>query len=135
MKKFIIAALGLALVMGGMSSCMKILEYDNYTVVTPEDVEDSDSGAEQLVTGVYNGLHSYFFVYNQIIRALEYDHDYVSGAVWQFSQLGSGNFQGSDAETDAMWTGPYSLINRANYAINHINTMQNVTGDNKEQCI
>lgn len=131
-KIFAAVIVGALFIGGGMTSCMKLLEYDTYTVITPDDVEDSDAGAEQLVRGAYNGLHAHFFVYNQIIRSLEYDHDYVSGAVWQFSELGSGNFQGNGAETDAMWTGPYGLINRVNYAVSHINSMQNLTDDNKK---
>lgn len=53
-------------------------------------------------------------------RVLEMDCDYTSGPDWAFSNLGAGNFQG-DEVADAVWKGCYSLINRANVALNYVN--------------
>ena len=68
-------------------------------------------------------------------QPLDYDCDYISGAVWQFSQFGSGNFQGGDGQADVLWTGMYSLINRANIAVSEINKMQNVSEEFKKNAL
>lgn len=64
-----------------------------YDFISPDDIEDSDAGADMWVLGVYNTLHSSMFVYGSFPRPLDYDCDYISGAVWQFSEFGSGNFK------------------------------------------
>ena len=112
-----------------MTSCESMIEEKPFDFIVPEDVEDSDNGADMWVTGVYNTLHEAMFRYGSFPRPLDYDCDYISGAVWQFSQFGSGNFQGGDGQADVLWTGMYSLINRANIAVSEINKMQNVSPD------
>lgn len=60
------------------------------------------------------------FRWQNFPRVLEMDCDYTSGPDWAFSNLGAGNFQG-DEVADAVWKGCYSLINRANVALNYVN--------------
>ena len=110
-----------------ITSCESMLEEKPFDFISPDDVEDSDNGADMWVVGVYNTLHESMFRYGSFPRPLDYDCDYISGAVWQFSQFGSGNFQGGDGQADALWNGMYALINRANIAIFEINKLKNVT--------
>ena len=42
------------------------------------------------------------------------DADYISGPDWMFNKFGTGNFQGENDVTDALWKGCYGLIARAN---------------------
>ena len=87
------------------------------------------------VIGVYNVLHTGMFIYGSFPRPLDYDCDYISGAVWQFSEFGSGNFQGGSAQCNALWTGMYSLINKANQAIAQIEDMSGPTEAHKKNCL
>ena len=108
-------------------SCEDMLEEKPYDFISPDDVPDSDDGANMWTTGVYETLHSAMFRYGNMPRPFDYDCDNVSGATWQFDQFGNGNFQGSNNHCDVVWTGMYSIINRANEAIERINEMQNLT--------
>ena len=118
-----------------MTSCEDMLEENPYDFITPNDVPDSDAGADMWVLGVYNVLHTGMFIYGAFPRPLDYDCDYISGAVWQFSEFGSGNFQGGSQQCDALWTGMYSLINKANHAIYEINKMQNLSETHRNNCL
>lgn len=118
-----------------LTSCEDMLEEKAYTFVTTPDIEDSDSGADMWTVGVYNALTTNLFIYGSFPRPLDYDCDYISGAVWQFSEFGSGNFQGGSAQCDAMWTGMYAIINKANKAITNVQAMQNCTEAHKNNCL
>lgn len=137
-NRIINIALSLGLVFSSgvfFTSCEDMLNEKPYDFISPDDIEDSDAGADMWVLGVYNTLHSSMFVYGSFPRPLDYDCDYISGAVWQFSEFGSGNFQGGSSQCDALWTGMYSMINKANQAIARINTMSNVTEEHKNNCL
>lgn len=110
-----------------MTSCESMLEEKSFDFVKPGDLEDTDKDADLLVTGVYGALHESMFRYGSFPRPLDYDCDYISGAVWQFSQFGSGNFQGGDGQADVLWDSMYDIINRANIAISYINEMKNLS--------
>lgn len=118
-----------------MSSCEDMIEEKAYTFVTTDDIENSDKGADMWTIGVYNALTTDLFIYNMLPRPLDYDCDYISGAVWQFAQFGSGNFQGGDGQTDALWNGMYSIINKANKAISNINALDQATLAHRRNCI
>ena len=140
MKKYrilnIALALSLCLPMNWMTtSCEDMLEEKPYDFISPDQIEDSDEGADMWVMGCYNVLHTGMFVYGSFPRPLDYDCDYISGAVWQFSEFGSGNFQGGSNQADALWTGMYSLINKCNQAIKELNEMQNLTEAHKNNCL
>ena len=64
-----------------MTSCESMIEEKPFDFIVPEDVEDSDNGADMWVTGVYNTLHEAMFRYGSFPRPLDYDCDYISGAV------------------------------------------------------
>ena len=136
-KNIFIYLMASSLLLSGavMTSCESMIEEKPFDFIVPEDVEDSDNGADMWVTGVYNTLHEAMFRYGSFPRPLDYDCDYISGAVWQFSQFGSGNFQGGDGQADVLWTGMYSLINRANIAVSEINKMQNVSEEFKKNAL
>ena len=102
MKKYklisTVLALGLCMPFGLLTtSCEDMLEEKPYDFISPGEIENTDGGADMWVIGVYNVLHTGMFIYGSFPRPLDYDCDYISGAVWQFSEFGSGNFQGGSA--------------------------------------
>ena len=64
-----------------ITSCESMLEEKPFDFISPDDVEDSDNGADMWVVGVYNTLHESMFRYGSFPRPLDYDCDYISGAV------------------------------------------------------
>ncbi len=62
---------------------------------------------------------------------LEIDADYISGPDWMFNKFGTGNFQGENDVTDALWNGCYGLIKRANLAEMRIGEMTSLTDEAK----
>ena len=117
------------------TSCEDWLEEKAYTFVTTDDIPNSNEGADSWTLGVYNSLFSDMFMYGSFPRPLDYDCDYISGAVWQFSEFGSGNFQGGTSQADAMWNGMYALINKANKAINNVKALDGATERHRDNCL
>lgn len=100
-----VTMLGLAMATAPVfTSCEDMLEEKPYDFISPDDVPDSDDGADMWTTGVYETLHSSMFRYGNMPRPFDYDCDNVSGATWQFDQFGNGNFQGSNNHCDVVWT-------------------------------
>lgn len=118
-----------------LTSCEDMLEEKAYTFVTTADISNDNNGADAWTLGVYNSLVTDMFIYGSFPRPLDYDCDYISGAVWQFSEFGSGNFQGGTAQADAMWKGMYALINKANKAIANIKTLDGATELHRNNCL
>lgn len=118
-----------------LTSCEDMLDEKTYTFVTTDDIENSDAGVDSWTVGVYNSLFTDMFTYGAFPRPLDYDCDYISGAVWQFAEFGSGNFQGGSAQVDAMWNGMYALINKANKAITNIKGMDGATEAHRKNCL
>ena len=54
-----------------MTSCESMIEEKPFDFIVPEDVEDSDNGADMWVTGVYNTLHEAMFRYGSFPRPLD----------------------------------------------------------------
>ena len=133
-KKLLAIAMGLATTVI-FTSCEDMLEEKAYTFITSEDIPNSDAGADQWTIGVYNALTTELVVYGNFPRPLDYDCDYISGAVWQFSEFGSGNFQGGSAQCDAMWKGMYAIINKANKAISNVAGMDGATEAHRNNCL
>lgn len=117
------------------TSCEDWLEEKAYTFVTTDDIPNSNEGADSWTLGVYNSLFSDMFMYGSFPRPLDYDCDYISGAVWQFSEFGSGNFQGGASQADAMWNGMYALINKANKAISNVKALDGATERHRDNCL
>lgn len=123
---FLKYALIAAIVMTGFTSCEKMLEEKKFDFIEPDDIPDSDEGVNQWVTGTYSKLLNDMFRWNLFPPALEFDCDYMTGPDWSFRTLGSGNFQNNEY-TAAMWEKPYSIIHRANLAVENIEKMQIVS--------
>lgn len=117
--------LGLLLVLA-TTSCDDMLEEKKFDFIQPEDIPDSDAGATQWVMGTYSKLSDDMFRWNIFPTVLDFDCDYITGPDWAFRQFGAGNFQ-LITETAYMWEKPYSLIHRANYSIENIDKMKNVS--------
>lgn len=132
MKKYTIYPLAALLVV--LSGCSDWLDEKAYSVISADQIEDSDKGADMWSMGVYNGLIR-MFVYDEFPRCIEFDCDYITGPTWAFDEAGSGNFQGATLQVDPAWKLNYELINRANEAIYHIEKMENVTLDYKQNVL
>lgn len=135
-SKIFLSAVACALMSVPMfTSCEDWLEEKAYTFVTTDDIPNSNEGADSWTLGVYNSLFSDMFMYGSFPRPLDYDCDYISGAVWQFSEFGSGNFQGGTSQADAMWNGMYALINKANKAITNVKALDGATERHRDNCL
>lgn len=111
-----------------LSSCSWIEESPT-SIITPSNIQDSDDGAQQWVTGVYSKWIYDMFCWGYFPKVLEFDADYISGPDWLFGGFGAGNFQGESDVTDALWKGCYGIISRANLAEQEITKMTHLTPD------
>ena len=73
-KNIFIYLIASSLLLSGavMTSCESMIEEKPFDFIVPEDVEDSDNGADMWVTGVYNTLHEAMFRYGSFPRPLDY---------------------------------------------------------------
>ncbi len=117
-----------------LSSCSDFLKESPYDFAPVETLADSQESINTLVTGVYSKWCDDLFRNNAMPSAIEKDGDYISGAEWNFKQLGAGNFQASE-EIKTLWKSGYSLIDRCNTAIELIEPMKNTTDQAKANAI
>ena len=123
--RYISAAAISVAVMFGTASCEAWLEEEAFDFISPDQIEDSDDGANQWLTGAYSKLLSMFNT-NNFPFVWEYDCDYMTGPSWAFGTYGAGNFQ-NNTMVNAMWEDCYALIHRCNAASYYVGQMQNVT--------
>ena len=135
MKKTILTILAVAATAFSLSSCDSWIKESPDDQITEEKVGDSDDAANSWVTGVYSKWIYDMFCWGYFPRVLEIDADYISGPDWMFNKFGTGNFQGENDVTDALWNGCYALIKRANMAELRINGMQSLTEKAKNNYI
>lgn len=117
-------AMGTSLVIG-MTSCNDWLKEESFDFIQPDDIEDSDKGAQQMLTGAYSKLLG-MFNSNNFPLLWEYDSDYMTGPSWAFGTYGAGNFQ-NNSMVNAMWEDGYAMIHRCNFSLFKVNGMSNVT--------
>lgn len=103
-----------------LTSCN--LDESPESFISPDQVGDSKTAADEWVTGVYSKWINDIFCYDELPRYIEIDADYISGPDWLFKYMGSGNFQ-AELYLDKMWKGPYNLIMRGNVALRYLNKM------------
>ena len=123
--RYISAIAAGTLLVFGATSCENWLEEEAYDFISPNEIEDSDDGANQWLTGAYSKLLS-MFNSNNFPFIWEYDCDYMTGPSWAFGTYGAGNFQGNTM-VNAMWEDGYALIHRCNSAMYYVGQMQNVS--------
>ncbi|GHT14274.1 membrane protein [Bacteroidia bacterium] len=97
-----------------------MLEEETFAIISK--VPDSDEGADQLAVGAYSYLLNDMLRWDQFPKVLDMDCDYATGPDWSLSKIGAGNFQGEDA-MDPVWTKCFTIIHRANNAIEKIGEM------------
>jgi starch-binding outer membrane protein, SusD/RagB family len=131
MKKTIYSILAVALAAVSLSSCDSWIKEYPEGQITEEKVGDGDDAANSWVTGVYSKWIYDMFCWGYFPRVLEIDADYISGPDWMFNKFGTGNFQGENDVTDALWNGCYGLIKRANLAEMRIGEMTSLTDEAK----
>lgn len=107
------------------TSCQDWLKEESFDFIQPDDIEHSDKGANQWLTGSYNKLLS-MFNSNNLPLVWEYDSDYLTGPSWAFGTYGAGNFQ-NNSMVNALWEDSYAMIHRCNYSLYKVNGMANVT--------
>ncbi len=135
MKKKILTILTVASVAFSFQSCNSWIQEDPTGQITDEKLGDSDEAANSWVTGVYSKWIYDMFCWGYFPRVLEIDADYISGPDWMFNKFGTGNFQGENDVTDALWNGCYGLIKRANLAETRIKEMTSITDKAKNNYI
>lgn len=118
-----------------LTSCDSWIEEDPAGQITDEKVGDSEEAANSWVTGVYSKWIYDMFCWGYFPRVLEIDADYISGPDWMFNKFGTGNFQGENDVTDALWNGCYGLIQRATLAESKVGGMKNITDRQKQNFI
>ena len=118
-----------------LTACNSWIEEDPESLITDEKVGDSSDACATWVTGTYSKWIDDMFRWGYFPRVLEFDADYISGPDWLFGTFGAGNFQGESDVTDALWKGCYGLVGRSNNAIRHIQGMQNITTDEKNNAV
>lgn len=106
-------------------SCQDWLKEESYDFIQPDDIEDSNKGANQWLTGVYSKVLTMFTSTDPYPMVWEYDSDYLTGPSWAFGTFGAGNFQGNSLINN-LWESNYELIHRCNYAYYKVSEMQNV---------
>lgn len=123
-KHIILVCAAGVLLSAGLSSCQEWLKEETYDFTQPDDIEDSDAGAEQWLIGCYNRLGT-LFNGNTFPMVWLYDEDYLTGPSWAFGTLGAGNFQ-NNGSINSMWTGLHEMVHRCNFSTYKISQMSNV---------
>ncbi|MHA7943828.1 RagB/SusD family nutrient uptake outer membrane protein [Formosa sp. 3Alg 14/1] len=112
--KSINKAVVLLVVILSFSACDAYLEEDIYSQITSENFID-ESTADQLVVGVYSAVRSVF-------KNTDYKFsgtDIFTTQLEVFAVSSSNDYVGFNApQTNGVWSGNYSVISRANTAIN-----------------
>ncbi len=117
-----------------LTSCDSMLKEEKFDFIASDDIEDSNSGSDLLVTGIYNKLSVSTFQYGTFPVVLDFDCDYSTGPEWAFSTFGAGNYQ-ANTWTSTMWESLYEIIQRANYAEEAINNMKNISLKNRQNAL
>lgn len=112
MKKIFLAIAALA-VLAGCS-----LNESPYSI-TSEQLADSESGAEQLVTGIYSCFWTSYMMKKTYMEWVDMDHDHAAAESWVMTGAGEGNVTthwGYNGSSD-LWNVFYMIISRCNKAI------------------
>ncbi len=115
MKKIILGLISLA----SLTACS--LDETPYTV-SSEELANSQNGAEQLVTGIYNCFWDSYMMKKTYMEWLDMDHDHAGAESWVMSGAGEGNVTthwGYNNSSD-LWNVFYQMISRANKAMESI---------------
>lgn len=130
---------------------MKILKYLIISLVlftscdlteTPYTIGESTfkgttEDAQQLVSGVYNVFWSSFMMKKTYMEWIDMDHDHACAHNWVLTGAGSGNVTthwGYNNSSD-LFVAFYRMINRANYAIEKINSFSSIPENDKNQLL
>ncbi len=112
-----------------LSACDFSLEEHPYNA--GGDMTDSPAGAAQMVTAIYNVFWSSELMKKSYMETIDMDHDHAAAPTWVVSGAGEGNITthwsyntGSDP-----FNAFYSLINRANYALEKLPLVKDLSGD------
>ncbi|MCD8388533.1 MAG: RagB/SusD family nutrient uptake outer membrane protein [Bacteroidales bacterium] len=113
MKNFNIILALLAMI--SLGSCS--LDESPYSL-TAEQLGTSESGAEQLVTGIYATFWDNWCMEQTYMAWMDQDHDHCAAPGWVLSSAGAGNVTSHYAynTNNDLWSVFYRMINRANKA-------------------
>lgn len=130
---------------------MKILKYLIISLVlftscdlteTPYTIGESTfkgttEDAQQLVSGVYNVFWSSFMMKKTYMEWIDMDHDHACAHNWVLTGAGSGNVTTHWAYNNSsdLFVAFYRMINRANYAIEKINSFSSIPENDKNQLL
>lgn len=112
MKKIFLSAAVVAV----LSGCS--LDESPYSI-TSEQLADSETGAEQLLTGIYSTFWSSYMMKKTYMEWVDMDHDHAAAESWVMTGAGEGNVTthwGYNGSSD-LWNAFYLIISRCNKAI------------------
>jgi starch-binding outer membrane protein, SusD/RagB family len=115
MKKYIIVLFIVSIFIN--TACDFSLVEHPYT--TGSDMINSPSGANQMVTAIYNVFWSSELMKKSYMETIDMDHDHAAAPTWVVSGAGEGNMttHWSYNTVADPFNAFYRIINRANYAI------------------
>jgi hypothetical protein len=106
-----------------LGSCKKALVETPYDFINPGQLGTTEADAKLYVNGALNAINGgSMFQYGAFPKVLELDHDDITGPDWGMGDFGAGNFTAFWG-INTMWSGPYTLIKRANFGIYKITPM------------
>ncbi|MCX6307326.1 MAG: RagB/SusD family nutrient uptake outer membrane protein [Bacteroidia bacterium] len=127
MKKIIVTLLIMSMIIN--TSCDFNLEEHPHNA--GGDMVDYPAGAAQMVTSIYNVFWSTELMKKSYMETIDMDHDHAAAPTWVVSGAGEGNMT-----THWSYNTPadpfnafYRLINRANYAIENLPLVKDLSED------
>ena len=118
-----------------VTSCNDFLTEKEYDFIGPGLVGDSEDSKEYWLNGVYSTFNSgEYFLYGAFEQLWELDNDDVTGPAWAMSGVGAGVFT-EFWGYNVTWTGPYTIIHRANQALIRVAEMASLTEESKNDAL
>lgn len=118
-----------------LTACDDFLTEKQYDFIGPDLVGDSEEAKEYWLNGIYHTFNTgEYFQFGAFEQMWELDNDDVSGPPWAMSGIGAGNFTEFWGHT-ITWTGPYTIIHRANQAMLKVNAMKSLTDESKNDAM
>lgn len=129
MKKNIFISL-IAVLMIFMSSCTDRLNETPLSTLSPENIFTTMNDANTAITGMYGGFVPYFTTLTPVYGWGEHGTDIVQGSVTdQAQKFTKYTYTSADADILKIWSGLYSIINRANNIIANVPNITAATTD------
>lgn len=131
MKKYITLIFLAVLVLN--TSCDFSLEEHPYNA--GGNMNDEPAGANQMLVSIYNVFWTSGLMKKSYMETIDMDHDHAAAPSWVVSGAGEGNITNHWSYNTAAdpFNAFYSMINRANFAIENLALVKGITADELNQ--